>query len=293
VRTLLIDNYDSYTYNLYQLIAVTYGVEPVVLRNDDPVPDVAGFDAVVISPGPGTPLHARDIGTVRRLLDAHPELPVLGVCLGHQLIAALAGAAVEPAPWPRHGHLTRVRHTGTDLFAGLPAEFTAVRYHSLRVPEPLPASLEALARAEDGVLMGLRHRTLPRWGVQFHPESVGSECGAALLENFRRLCGAPVVQEGAPLGLHEPGRAPSSHEELQVTVRDVDGEADAERVFAGLFADQEYAVWLDSADRGRFSYLGAPLGRLGEVIDSDEVLTRRLAERAVAPMDLPFDLVGG
>ena len=149
MRTLLVDNHDSYTFNLFQLLAEVNGIEPVVVGNDDPAllgSRADTFDAIVISPGPGRPQHPRDVGHLPVLL-GRTTRPVLGVCLGHQLIAHLAGARVEPAPAPRHGHLTTVRHTGGDLFAGLPAEFTAVRYHSLCVAEPLPDTLIATAWA--------------------------------------------------------------------------------------------------------------------------------------------------
>jgi para-aminobenzoate synthetase len=189
LRTLLIDNHDSYTYNLFQLIADVNGAEPVVVTNDDPVladSTLDAFDSIVISPGPGRPQVARDLGSVAGML--HREtVPLLGVCLGHQAIAHEAGANVTWAPEPRHGHLTTVSHCGDELFTGIPEEFVAVRYHSLCVEEPLPNELEATAWAEDGVVMGLRHRLLPRWGVQFHPESIASEWGREILENFRDL----------------------------------------------------------------------------------------------------------
>lgn len=187
MKTLLIDNYDSYTYNLFQLISEVNGEEPVVIRNDEPaLPALAEFDNVVVSPGPGHPGDGRDFGVSARVI-AEATVPVLGVCLGHQGIALGERARVAPAPQPRHGHLTRVRHDGRDLFEGLTQNFTAVRYHSLAVHEPLPAVLEATAWAEDGVLMGLRHRERPLWGVQFHPESVLTEFGHRMLVNFRNL----------------------------------------------------------------------------------------------------------
>ncbi|GDY79061.1 hypothetical protein SAV31267_085460 [Streptomyces avermitilis] len=189
MKTLLIDNYDSYTYNLFQLIAEVNGEEPVVVLNDAPpddIPDLRDFANVVVSPGPGHPAKRRDFGIVGELLAAAP-VPVLGVCLGHQGIAAGERAWVTPAPEPRHGHLSTVRHNGQDLFEGLPQQFTAVRYHSLSVREPLPLSLEPTAWAEDGVLMGLRHRSRPLWGVQFHPESVLTEFGHRMFVNFREL----------------------------------------------------------------------------------------------------------
>ncbi|MGW7511794.1 aminodeoxychorismate synthase component I [Streptomyces massasporeus] len=189
MKTLLIDNYDSYTYNLFQLIAEVNGEEPVVVRNDASVgglPDLRAFDNLVVSPGPGHPGVARDFGIGSRLLATSP-VPVLGVCLGHQGIALGEAGLVGPAPEPRHGHLSTIRHDGRDLFHGLPQHFTAVRYHSLAVREPLPETLEATAWAEDGVLMGLRHRSRPLWGVQFHPESVLTEYGHRMLVNFRNL----------------------------------------------------------------------------------------------------------
>lgn len=189
MKTLLIDNYDSYTYNLFQLIAGVNGEEPVVIRNDaavDAVPDLREFDNLVVSPGPGHPADARDFGIAARLVATSP-VPVLGVCLGHQGIALGERGVVGPAPEPRHGHLSTIRHDERDLFQGLPQNFTAVRYHSLSVREPLPEMLEATAWAEDGVLMGLRHRTRPVWGVQFHPESVLTEFGHRMLVNFRNL----------------------------------------------------------------------------------------------------------
>ncbi|KOX15702.1 aminodeoxychorismate synthase component I [Nocardiopsis sp. NRRL B-16309] len=192
MRVLLVDNHDSYTYNLFQLIARVLGRTPEVLTNDDARWDgfdTSDVDAVVVSPGPGRPHNPRDLGRVPDLL-AHTGVPVLGVCLGHQAIALLAGADVASAPEPRHGHLSRVRHTGRGLFAGLPQDFTAVRYHSLAVRGPLPPTLTATAWAEDGVVMGLEHRDLPRWGVQFHPESVAGDFGAELVGAFLDLARA-------------------------------------------------------------------------------------------------------
>ncbi len=163
------------------------GREPVVILNDAPEfadIDLRDFDNVIVSPGPGHPANLRDFGAAARLTE-RCDLPVLGVSLGHQGIAVAEHALVEPAPEPRHGHLSTIRHSGRGLFRGLPQGFTAVRYHSLHVPEPLPATLEATAWAEDGVLMGLRHRTRPLWGVQFHIDSVLTEFGYRMLSNFR------------------------------------------------------------------------------------------------------------
>ena len=190
VRTLLVDNYDSFTYNLYQLIGAVNGIAPTVIRNDEAGSlaelELERFDSIVISPGPGHPGSTRDFGISRTLIEA-AELPLLGVCLGHQGIVLAAGGQVVPAPAPRHGYPDRISHDGSGLFAGIPGDFLAVRYHSLCAAQPLPDALAITATAPDGVVMGVRHRQRPQWGVQFHPESISSESGAALLRNFARL----------------------------------------------------------------------------------------------------------
>ncbi|WP_067837064.1 aminodeoxychorismate synthase component I [Nocardia lijiangensis] len=193
MHTLLIDNYDSFTYNLYQLVSEVNGVEPTVVRNDavdDPaLLGLHRFANVVVSPGPGRPDVIRDVGISAAVI-ATTELPLLGVCLGHQGIVVAAGGLVAPAPIARHGYLDRVGHDNRDLFAGLPQDFTAVRYHSLCAIRPLPDDLEITASTPDGVIMGVRHRVRPQWGVQFHPESIAGEHGAALLRNFADLTAA-------------------------------------------------------------------------------------------------------
>ncbi|MFF2412452.1 aminodeoxychorismate synthase component I [Streptomyces sp. NPDC058092] len=192
MRMLLVDNYDSFTYNLFHYLAEVNGREPVVIRNDD-----AGwhprmlkdFDSVLISPGPGSPDRPEDFGICREIIE-DSELPILGVCLGHQGIAHSFGARVGRAREPRHGRVSQVSHDGTGLFTGFPARFEAVRYHSLAVTE-LPEDVEATAWSDDGVLMGLKHRSRPLWGVQFHPESISTEHGHRLLRNFRDLALPP------------------------------------------------------------------------------------------------------
>ncbi|WP_260333213.1 aminodeoxychorismate synthase component I [Streptomyces beigongshangae] len=188
MRTLLVDNYDSFTYNLFHYLSRVNGREPEVIRNDDPAwrPGLLdAFDNVVLSPGPGTPHRPADFGLCAGIAE-EGRLPVLGVCLGHQGMALAHGARVGRAPEPRHGRTSAVRHDGTGLFEGLPDPLEVVRYHSLAVTD-LPPELEATAWSADGVLMALRHRTLPLWGVQFHPESIGTQEGHRLLANFRRL----------------------------------------------------------------------------------------------------------
>ncbi|WP_280381731.1 aminodeoxychorismate synthase component I [Nocardia wallacei] len=210
IRTLLVDNYDSFTYNLFQLIAEVNGIEPVVVRNDEADrPALWHFDNIVVSPGPGRPDVPRDFGISRRLIE-EADLPLLGVCLGHQGIVLAAGGAVTTAPTPRHGYPDRIGHDGRDLFAGLPREFTAVRYHSLCAAQPLPEALEITATAPDGVVMGVRHRDRPQWGVQFHPESISSEHGAAILRNFARLTREHTIRRRSAAPRPAPGTGPTT-----------------------------------------------------------------------------------
>ncbi|GAA3707462.1 aminodeoxychorismate synthase component I [Streptomyces tremellae] len=302
MRTLLIDNYDSFTYNLYQLLGEVNGSAPVVVRNSA---DWSGlreedFDAIVVSPGPGRPERERDFGiSADAILDS--GLPVLGVCLGHQGIAHLFGGGVGLAPRPMHGRISRVHHEGTGLFAGLPSPYEVVRYHSLAVTA-LPAGLERTAWTEDGVVMGLRHRTRPIWGVQFHPESIGSEYGRELLANFRDLALARTAARRRP--------------RYRVHVRTVPHEPDTETAYRALFHGRDHGFWLDSGTvvegLSRFSFLGDGSGPLAEYLTyrvADRAVTvrsggteetvgrpffdyleERLAERAVpTPEGLPFD----
>ncbi|MEU1549628.1 aminodeoxychorismate synthase component I [Nocardia sp. NPDC005745] len=210
MHTLLIDNYDSFTYNLYQLISEVNGAEPAVVRNDEARTvaelDLGRFDNVVVSPGPGRPGVARDMGISAAVI-GESDLPLLGVCLGHQGIVVAAGGVVAEAPAARHGYLDRIQHDDRDLFAGIPQGFTAVRYHSLCALRPLPDDLEVTALSGDGVVMGVRHRARPQWGVQFHPESIASEFGAALLRNFAKLTAAHRSRRASTVG--NPSIAPA------------------------------------------------------------------------------------
>ena len=189
-RVLVVDNYDSFVYNLVQYLG-ELGAEPVVFRNDAITVDEAaalGADAVLISPGPGRPADAGISNAVIERL-GH-DTPLLGVCLGHQCIGEVFGGDVVRAPEIMHGKTSMVRHTGEGVMVGLPNPFEATRYHSLVVDRTtLPGVLDVTAETEDGVIMGLRHRTLPIEGVQFHPESILTTDGRALLGNFLRSAG--------------------------------------------------------------------------------------------------------
>ncbi|MGN6245984.1 MAG: aminodeoxychorismate/anthranilate synthase component II [Motilibacteraceae bacterium] len=208
-RVLVVDNYDSFVFNLVQYLA-QLGAECTVVRNDEVrLSDADGYDGVLLSPGPGTPENA---GACVELV-GHCEqrgVPLFGVCLGHQAIAVAHGAVVGRAPELLHGKTSAVEHDGTGVLAGLPSPFTATRYHSLAVePGTLPEELVVTGRTASGVVMALRHRDLPVDGVQFHPESVLTEGGHRMLANWLERCGdagaversaglAPVVERARP-----------------------------------------------------------------------------------------------
>ena len=190
-KVVLIDHQDSFTFNLAQALG-QLGARVVTLRSTVPLRRVVAEspDALVLSPGPGHPEEARTMGVTLRLLAPSGiarELPTLGVCLGHQAIGATFGARVHRAPFPCHGETSEILHHGEGLYEGLPSPFVAARYHSLVVDRhDLPAELEETSWERGGVLMGLRHRTLPMEGVQFHPESYLTRQGSRLLGNFLR-----------------------------------------------------------------------------------------------------------
>ncbi|MFJ3519967.1 aminodeoxychorismate synthase component I [Streptomyces sp. NPDC090131] len=300
MRTLLVDNYDSFTYNLFHQIAEVTGHEPVVVRNDETrwSPDLLdGFDAVVLSPGPGTPERRADFGICRDILD-HGDLPLLGICLGHQGLAHAHGGRVVRAAEPRHGRTSPVLHDGTGLFAGLPSPFEVVRYHSLAVTD-LPDELEATAWSDDGVVMGLRHRELPRWGVQFHPESISTTYGHELVRNFRRLVAehhegrgrtasrraarpalprptAPAATGTAAAAVTAAAALPAGPQaprtRLRVLADFLTTRWDDEAAFEELFQGSAHAFWLDSSrtdSAGRFSFMGDDKGPMARVATGD------------------------
>jgi para-aminobenzoate synthetase len=224
---LIIDNYDSFTFNLVHAVAAITGEMPIVVRNDEMDWDeIRGLDFshVIISPGPGRPDRERDFGVSSDVI-LNAAVPVLGVCLGHQGIAHLFGGQVSQVE-PVHGQLSEVIHDGDELFRGIPQRFSAVRYHSLAVMEPLPTELRKIAWSSDGTVMALRHVTRPIWGVQFHPESVSTEYGVELLRNF-------VSPHPRTMPLPFP----------------------PEVLFRELFSRERYAFWLDNPLA--FSYMGA------------------------------------
>jgi para-aminobenzoate synthetase len=323
MHTLLIDNYDSFTYNLHQYLGEVNGRPPTVVRNDTDwsmIP-LERFDSVVISPGPGRPERPQDFGVSARII-RESGLPVLGVCLGHQGLCHLFGGTVAHAPQPMHGRISPVHHTGVDVFAGLPSPLSAVRYHSLAVMK-LPDSLEVLAWTSDGVVMGMRHRRLPLWGVQFHPESISSEHGRELLANFRDLAleargtrGRGAAIRAIPRQVTGAPQRPAPPPPYAIHVRRLPLLPDPELAFDALFPDDTPRFWLDSSEviegLSRFSFMGDGGGSLSEYVTYDvaegtvtvrtvsgqtrieqpffDYLDEQLRRRATpTPPELPFD----
>jgi para-aminobenzoate synthetase len=318
LKTLLIDNYDSFTYNLFQLLGEVSGEEPLVVRNDEASWDelaALDFDNVVISPGPGRPDRGEDFGVCAEGI-RRSDRPLLGVCLGHQGLGALCGAAIVAASEPFHGRLSAVLHDDSPLFAGIPREFQAVRYHSLCVEQPLPEELRGIAWTSDGVLMAVEHRQRPLWGVQFHPESVCTEHGRRLIANFLGMSARRGGRWGHPrpdnLRSNEtddlsirPFEGVPTDPSRQLMVRRLDRLFDPERVFSGLYGESENAFWLDSSRVGegaRFSFMGDDGGPLGRTVfhrvgDGESIFDRLAGELerlqpAFAP-ELPFEFQCG
>jgi para-aminobenzoate synthetase len=297
MSTLLIDNYDSYTYNVFHLLAAVSGEEPIVVHNDFVSWRALSrwdFDAIVISPGPGRPDRWHDFGVCADIL-RFSETPVLGVCLGHQGLGYVLEGKVSSAPMVMHGRLSGVKHEGEGLFAGIPQDFSVVRYHSLAVSGALGEG-RVTAWTDDGVVMGIEHTSRPMWGVQFHPESIATEHGHKLFENFyemarryralrgrrtnmpaplRRARERSTIAQGSPPA---PMAASSQAQgavarELKLHSRTLAGEPLAEVLFERLFGEAEYAFWLDSADApttlARRSFMGTSAGAERELLEYD------------------------
>lgn len=272
MQTLIIDNNDSYTFNLYQMIAEVNGKYPLVIRNNevewDELKKIA-FDNIVISPGPGRPERSADFGVCQQIIE-NVNVPLLGVCLGHQGLAYLNGGKVIHAPEVRHGRISQIYHHGCELFPDIPSPFSAVRYHSLLVADELPDCLEKIAWTEDGLVMGLRHRYLPFWGVQFHPESICTEYGQTLLNNFKNITLKYLKKSAINLGkqhwlgshsvfdaVNHTCKKPGNFE---LHTRKLDICPNTEQIFVNLFQTAPHSFWLDSSciepGLARFSFMG-------------------------------------
>lgn len=324
MRTLLVDNHDSYTYNVFHLLAAASGEEPVVVNNDAVswrVLSRSDFDAIVLSPGPGRPQRWHDFGVCRDIL-RYSEIPVLGICLGHQGIGNLLEGGVDSAPMPMHGRISNIRHDGTGLFAGLPQDFSVVRYHSLAITREMSAEGRETAWSEDGVVMGIEHTARPMWGVQFHPESIATEHGRAIAENFYALAerhhqggstfgarsvDAPASSQGQPAPEHvraagaagEAGNGGEPEAETRLLARTLVGAAPTEHVYERLFVGAEQSFWLDSADAptwlAQCSFMGTSAGRerclLSYDVERGEVTVDRGEGPAATRHGSIFDLL--
>ncbi|MBD2420563.1 aminodeoxychorismate synthase component I [Anabaena cylindrica FACHB-243] len=329
MKTLIIDNYDSYTFNLYQLIAEVNGEYPTVITNKFAWEEVQQweFDNIVISPGPGRPENFKDFGICRQAIQ-NAQVPLLGVCLGHQGLGDVFGGKIIHAPEVRHGRLSEVYHNGTDLlFAGIPSPFSVVRYHSLLVADHLPDCLEKVAWTDDNLIMGMRHRSLPLWGVQFHPESICTEYGHTLFENFKQITRQfAQEQENSPkkhywTGNNGTAPTPSNssdqkqQQKFELCTHKLNLCPDTEQMFVHLFGKSPNAFWLDSSrvepGLSRFSFMGDSSGENSLLIryqtltqeltvtKSDaisrrtegifEYLQREIELRHCSSDDLPFD----
>jgi para-aminobenzoate synthetase len=332
MRTLLVDNYDSYTYNVFHLLAGVSGEEPIVVENDAISWRALSrwdFDAIVLSPGPGHPKRWHDFGVCQDIL-RYSEVPVLGICLGHQGLGRALDGIVGSAPVAMHGRLSQIRHTGSELFEDIPQDFSVVRYHSLTITGSLGPEGKVTAWTDDGVVMGIEHLRRPLWGVQFHPESISTEHGQTLVRNFYALAesrrgprtsGIRKTSPAKPVGTRAPAPpAPRADTGVEVRMRTIPGEPSTEAVFEGLFGSEEHAFWLDSADAptwlGQSSFMGAGLGPERRVLSYDvdagevrvtsasgeeierrsifAVLNREVSRLAVEPPEgMPRGLLGG
>jgi para-aminobenzoate synthetase len=294
MKTLLVDNHDSYTYNVFHLLASASGEEPMVVNNDAVswrVLTRMDFDAIVLSPGPGHPSRWHDFGVCSDIL-RHSEVPVFGICLGHQGIGNLLDGTVNRAPMAMHGRLSRVMHEGKGLFKDVPQGFSVVRYHSLAITSPPGPEGHIVAWAEDGVVMGVEHTKRPIWGVQFHPESISTEYGLKIAQNFFEMAAnhkrstsrpagramiAPRPRQTAPVPREEKAG------ELELRMRTLEGQAPTEYVYERLFAEHDPSFWLDSADAptwlAQCSYMGTTAGAdrcfVSYDVDCGEVVVNR------------------
>jgi para-aminobenzoate synthetase len=330
VKTLLIDNYDSYTYNVFHLLAAVSGEEPIVVHNDAVswrALERWDFDAIVLSPGPGRPERWHDFGVCADVL-RQSQIPVLGVCLGHQGIGQMLNGHVDSAPVVMHGRLSEVHHDATGLFKEIPQGFKVVRYHSLMVGNQLGQDGRVTAWTDEGIVMGVEHRRRPIWGVQFHPESIATQHGRKLFENYYELAAAhrrqhPESRDGRltpPQPKMRQRKAVGQVIPVRMTKRTLTGTPSAELLFERLFGDHEHAFWLDSADAptrlAQRSFLGTSAGPERLLLEYDveeKIVTRRSAqgtqtesgsifealetETATRPLaadvDLPAGLAGG
>lgn len=264
MRSLIIDNYDSYTYNLYQLIGKVSGLEPIVIKNDEMTYDEIlnlDFDNVIISPGPGSPDKEKDFGVCKDIIEKLDK-PILGICLGHQGIYYYHGGKVVRAEEPIHGRKSSVNHNGKGLFKGIKNNFIVTRYHSLTCQDQELDDIEIDARTPEGIVMGISHKTKPIYGLQFHPESIASECGEELIKNFINI-------------------TRDFYNKNQLAYEIIEKDFDTGELYEKLYAYDDKTLWLDSSkvEEGlsRFSIFGLQGEKRGHTIKYD--VEKKLVEK--------------
>jgi len=287
MKILMIDNFDSFTHNIAQYLFEVTGVSADIVKNSVSYNElgIERYDAVVLSPGPGHPAEEEDFGVCGSVI-LHSPVPILGICLGHQGIAQFLGGSVGHAPSPVHGYRSPIAHTGKGLFRDLPEQFDVVRYHSLMCTS-LPLELQCTAWTPDGVVMAIEHITRPIWGVQFHPESIDSEYGHALLSNFIRMALEHNVSVRSRLESDTECESSKSayvavggELNMQLAYRELPEKMDPQAVFSSLYANDRFAFWLDSEKserpNARYSIMGSGEGQGAIRLDynvTDEYLT--------------------
>ncbi|TKI04611.1 aminodeoxychorismate synthase component I [Martelella alba] len=279
MKVLIIDNFDSFTNNIAQCIYEICGCRPEIIPNNTPIAhvNITRYDAIILSPGPGTPANDDDFGICRLIL-AQRATPILGICLGHQGINHFYGGRVLRAPQPVHGYRSNVKHTGQGIFAGIPDNFAVVRYHSLICGE-VPDCLEITAWTDDGLVMALAHRELPVYGVQFHPESIDSEYGHQILANFLDIASAKQARTSLYPEMQSVMAKVGGPTCMRVTAVPSGNGQGPEETFAERFSTCSHSFWLDSelssGTHARYSVMGNG-GPDGALIFSYQVATRRL-----------------
>ncbi len=283
MKTLIIDNYDSFTYNIYQLVAQINSEKPIVITNDQlswSQIQQGNFDNIIISPGPGNPQNNRDFGVCQQVL-LNSQIPVLGICLGHQGLGYYYGNQVVKADEPYHGRISHIYHQNDDLFASIPSPFKVVRYHSLLIKQPVCKPIKVIATTEDNLVMAIKHQYKPFWGVQFHPESIASEYGKQLLINFNSLSQAYHQQQRSNFSSSTTSLPIKSKQKQPVSIQDKQAKiplkiyskkitnfVDSALAFKTFYAESKNSFWLDSSmtakGLARFSYMGSCEGEKGE-----------------------------
>lgn len=327
MKTLIIDNYDSYTFNLFQIIFEISNELPIVIKNDELTWEELNklqFDNVVISPGPGTPKKQQDFGICYKIIKEINK-PILGVCLGHQGIVYANGGNVVKAPVAMHGRISEIFHNSDEIFKNIPNGFKAVRYHSLICENNLPDRISKIAWTDDDIIMGIKHKDKPIWGVQFHPESICSEYGNIIIQNFIELTGNYIA--GNSLNecesyCKEFENTKKVHNEtlhennFDINIRKLDNYYDSKLVFEKWFKDIENVIWLDSSKvvegLSRYSIIGLASDNYGHTLKYYSInksvelnynngsvkkynesifdfLNKKLKEINIATKDIPFD----